>query len=198
MLRPNDCKVIFTAVGLTGVLLLASPTLSLFLHLPNSEGFSEIWILGPEGMAENYPLNTKTNETYKFFVGVGNHMGCSSYYIVYVKFRNQTEPLPDNENGVPSPLPPLLGYRAFLHDGECWKREVAFSFSKILSEGNASRVEYLKADGTSFLMNKIAEWNHENSGHYYHLFFELWRYNPASGSFQYHKRFVGLWLNTTM
>lgn len=75
MLKLDDYRAIFIAAALIGILLLVSPTLSLVLHTSGGEEFSTLWILGSEDMAENYPLNIRTNETYKVLVGVENHMG---------------------------------------------------------------------------------------------------------------------------
>ncbi|MEM3731875.1 MAG: hypothetical protein QXE74_08950, partial [Candidatus Bathyarchaeia archaeon] len=64
MWKLEDYKVIFAAVGFVGILLCASPTLTLILDLPKGEKFSELWILGPNHMAEDYPFNVKINEEY--------------------------------------------------------------------------------------------------------------------------------------
>lgn len=51
---------------------------------------------------------------YLIYVGVGNHMVCLAYYVVYVKFRNQTGSLPNVTAGKPSPLPPSFKFRLFV------------------------------------------------------------------------------------
>ncbi|HVP16097.1 MAG TPA: DUF1616 domain-containing protein [candidate division Zixibacteria bacterium] len=82
-MKLEDWKVVFAVVGLAGVLLFASLTLSLVLHLPGGEVFSELWVLGPAQMAEDYPFNVGANVSYSVYVGVGNHVGSSTYYAVY-------------------------------------------------------------------------------------------------------------------
>ena len=198
MMKLENYKVIFVAVGLVGVLIFASPALSLVLRLPGGERFSELWVLGPGHMAEDYPFNVKANEVYKVYLGIGNHMGGLEYYRVCVKFRNQTEPLPDALNGTPSVLDPLLEYRVFLRDNEVWEREVLFSFEGISFEGNFCRVSSLVVDGCVLNVDKSAVWDEENSGFYFQLFFELWIYNGTVSDFQYHNRFVWIWLNMTV
>ena len=59
MLSLEDHKVMFIVAGFIGILLCASPALSLVLHLPMGEKFSELWVLGPEHMAENYATNIR-------------------------------------------------------------------------------------------------------------------------------------------
>ena len=197
MLRLEDYKAVFATLGLIGVLLFASPTLGLVLRLPGGEKFSELWVLGPGHMAEDYPFNVKAGEDYLVYVGVGNHMGSSAYYVVYVKFRNQSEPLPNATAGMPSPLPPLYEYRAFIENDESWEHPLNFSFSNVSFNENGCLVGNLTVNDVVFNVDKVAGWDAENSGFYYQLFIELWIYNVEPAAFEFHNRFVGLWLNMT-
>ena len=192
MLKFEDYKAVFATLGLIGVLLFASPTLGFVLRLPSGEKFSELWLLGPGHMAEDYPFNVEADVNYLVYVGVGNHMGCSAYYVVYVKFRNQTESLPNATAGTPSPLPPLFEYRLFVEDGKSWEAPLTFSFI-----GNQSVIQSLIVNNVEFAVNKTALWDVENNGYYYQLFMELWIYNVEFQAFEFHNRFVGLWLNMT-
>ena len=130
-MKLEDCKVVFAAVGLIGVLILASPTLGLVLHLPGGEKFSELWVLGSGHMAEGYPFNVRENESYLVYLGVDNRLSSSAYYEVIVKFANQSESLPDATAGVSSSLPGLYEYRVFLQDGQSWEQPLTFSFSQV-------------------------------------------------------------------
>jgi hypothetical protein len=179
------------------VLLFASPTLSQTWHLPGGESFSELWVLGPEQMAGNYPFNVKANESYLVYVGVGNHMGSSVYYVVFVKFRNETEALPNATDGTPSPLPQLYEYHVFLQDGGNWTAPLTFSFSGITFIGNQSMVKGLRINDGAYNIDKVTSWDTENKGYYYQLFIELWIFNEESNVLQFHNRFVGIWLNMT-
>lgn len=197
MLRLSDWKVVFFAVGLTGALLVASPGLSTVLRLPGGEKFSELWLLGPGHMAEDYPFNVLAGESYLVYVGVGNYMGASAYYSVQVKFKNETEDLPNQTAATPSPLPTSYEYRVFLQDGQTWEQPLTFSFSRVLIRGNQSLVGGLTVNGATLGEDKPALWDSANNGYFYELFMELWIYNVTSDAFQYHNRFVGLWLNVT-
>jgi hypothetical protein len=193
----EDCKVVFASVGLIGVLIFASPTLGLVLHLPAGEKFSELWVLGPRHKAEGYPFNVTAGVNYLVYVGVGNHMGSSTYYAVYVKFRNETEPLPNVTAGTPSVLAPLYEYRVFLEDNGSSEVALTFSFSNVSSVNGQSTVGNLAINGVSFRVDKSVSWDAVNRGYFYQLFMELWIYNPASNGFSYHNRFVTRWLNVT-
>jgi len=183
----------FIAGSLALMLLGTAPTLALYVHLPSgSEKFSELWLLDPNHKAEDYPFNVKVNETYNVFVGVGNHLGYSAYYRVYVKFRNQTLPLPDSSNSIPSPLNSTYELQLFLADGKTWETQLKFSF-----QGEPMFVSNILINDVVFPVNRSSTWDQEHNGFYYQLFFELWLYNTTSLRFQYHNRFVGLWLNVT-
>jgi hypothetical protein len=196
-MKLEDYRVVFVAVGLIGVLLFASPVLSLVVHLPGDERFSELWVLGPGHIAEDYPFNVRENESYLVYVGVGNHLGSSAYYVLYVKFRNETEPLPNSRAGTPSVLQPLYTYRVFIKDNGSGEVPLTFSFSNVSFSNNQSNVGNLVINGVSSSVDKSASWDAVNSGHYYQLFIELWIYDPVLDGPSYHNRFVNRWLNVT-
>jgi hypothetical protein len=122
-------------------------------------------------------------------------MGDLNYYRVYVKFRNQSEPLPNSTAGLPSPLEPVFEYKVFLRDNETWEREFSFSFEGVSFEGNVSRVSKVLVGGYAVDVNKVAVWNETSNAFYYELSFELWIYNATVSGFQFYNRWVGFWLN---
>jgi len=194
----EEYRTVFTTGSLVLMLIAAAPALSLIIAFPGgSERFSELWLLGPNHLAEDYPFNVGVNETYSVFVGVGNHMGVSSYYLVYVKFRNQTQQLPNSTTSEPSPLPPLYEFRFVLSDGEVWEAPLTFAIENVLLQQNFSIVQNISINDISFQVNYTSTWDSDRNGFYYQMFFELWLYNMTSSSFQYHNRFVGIWLNMT-
>ena len=124
-------------------------------------------------------------------------MGDLQYYAIKVKFRNQSEPLPDRATGEPSPLPTLIEYRVFLKNGEAWQRQVSFSFQGVSFENNVSVIEGVSIDGHSIFVNKESALNSTSSIFYYQFFFELWIYNSIASSFQFDNRYVAVKLNMT-
>jgi hypothetical protein len=197
MLKLEDYRTVFVVVGLIGVLLFASPTLSLVLRLPGSERFSELWVLGPGRMAKDFPFNVEAGREYLVYVGVGNHMGSSAYYVVYVKFRNASEPLPNATEGVASSLPTLYAYSVFLSDGQVWEGALNFSFSDVVFGQNVSSVGRMRVNDVWANVDKSGVWDNVTSGYFYQVLVELWRYNTTSGDFEFHNWFVTLWLNMT-
>jgi uncharacterized membrane protein len=198
VLRAEDYRVVFIVMGLIGVLLFAFPTLSLAVHLPGGEKFSELWVLGPGLMAEDYPFNVKADENYLVYLGVGNHIGSSAYYVVYVKFGNQTDALPNDTDAAPSPLLPLYEYRLILHDNENWTAPLNFSFSGVTFSGNTSTVKALTMNNVTFDVESSSLWNEESQGCFYRLFAELWVCDVDSNAVLYSNRFVSLTLNQTL
>ena len=196
-MKLEDYKVVFAAVGLVGVLLFATPALGLVVHLPSGEKFSELWVLGSGHMAEDYPFNVRENESYMVYLGVGDDMAESAYYRVLVKFRNESEALPNSTIGVASPLAPLYEYHVFLENGKSWEVPLTFAFSDIVFVENVSSVGSVGFNEGTFKVDKPVVWDSENTGYYYELFMELWIYNVTTQGFQYGNRFVGFWLNMT-
>ena len=191
----GNAKLVYVFSCVVLSLIILSPTLAEVVTFPVGEQFSELWVLGPNRMAEGYPFNVSAGEAYKVYLGVGNQMGDLNYYRVYVKFRNESEPLPNSTAGLPSPLEPVFEYNVFLRNNETWEKELSFSFDGVSFEGNICRVSKVLVGGYAVDVNKVAVWNETSNGFYYELFFELWIYNATVSGFQFHDRWVGFWLN---
>jgi hypothetical protein len=191
----EDAKLVYVFSCVVLGLIILSPILAEVVPFPSGQKFSELWVLGPNLMLEGYPLSVSAGETYKVYPGVGNHMGDSSYYRVYVKFRNGSEPSPNSTAGAPSPLEPIFEYNVFLRDNETWERELSFSFEGVSFEENICRVSKVLVGGYAADVNKAAAWNETSNAFYYELFFELWIYNAVVQGFQFHNRWIGFWLN---
>ena len=56
MLKLGDFRAIFFVVGFVGVLLFASPSFGLFLHLPQGEKFSELWLWALSTWPKTIPI----------------------------------------------------------------------------------------------------------------------------------------------
>lgn len=196
-MRLKEYKLIFIAVGLIGVLLFATPTLSLVVHLPSGETFSELYVLNSEHKAENYPYNVSAGENYSIIVGVGNHLTSSAYYVVYVKFSNETDLLPNSTAAIQSPVQPLYEYRFLIQDGEVRENPLTFSVSDASVTVNESLIKMLTINGVAFNVDKPATWNPNGNVFYYSLLLELWMYDVQSNSVQYNNRFVDVHLNLT-
>jgi uncharacterized membrane protein len=190
-------KLVFVAVGLIGVLLIASPALAGVIRLLGGEQFSELYLLGPNNMAENYPFNIAVGQNYSVYVGVGNQLGSSAYYVLYVKLGNQTDQMPNATLGTPSSLQPLYEYRFSIQHSMNWESLLNFSVSSASISGNNSQINTLQINGVAFNVDKPAMWDSNSTTFKYQLLFELWLYNSQSDAISFNDRFVDLQLNLT-
>jgi len=190
-------KLVFVAVGLIGVLLIASPALVDLIHAPAGEQFSELYLLGPDNMAANYPFNIAVGQNYSVYIGVGNHLGSSVYYVLYVKFGNETDQMPNATLGTPSILQPLIEYRFSIQDSVNWESLLNFSVANASISGNNPQINTLQINGVAFNVDKPAMWDSNSTTFKYQLLFELWIYNSSSSAISFNDRFVDLQLNLT-
>lgn len=206
MLRINfsEYKVIFIVVTAVVALLVASPALSRFLVYPRTEFFTELWLLDANGESEDYPFNVTAGGEYSVFLEIRNHLGYCAYYVVQVKFRNQSQPAPSSfgpiEERVPSNLSSLFGVRGFVADEGVWEAPLTFSFDYGFNE-SLMRVEFssLNVNGVAVdLAGQVIAWDAVNSEFRGFLFFEVWLYNAVENDLRYHGRFVSLRLNMTV
>ncbi len=219
--------VLFVVVTAVLALLVASPALQRVLVYPQTEFFTELGLLGPGHMAENYPYNITRNQNYNLFLGVANHLGSVAYYVVEVKFRNESQSAPDSFNHTPSSLQSLYSIPVFVADKESHELPISIAFdysfqnvtrtvySNVTVPGGpgenatiqqvAENVTLLQANFNGLKFNGVtlnlqgysSDWNSSTNEFYGNLIFELWIYNSTTSSFQYHDRFVDLKLNMT-
>lgn len=194
----NDYRLLFIVITLGLALILVTPSFSVLFDLESeSESYSELWLLGPNHMASDYPFNVGEGEEYKIFVGLGNHMGNTEYYKICVKFSNCNEFLPDVNDRISSNLPCLYEYRFFVSDDAVWESDVSFQFEDIRVEEDALVVENITFNNVYIPFTASGLWNSEKEGYFFELFFELWRYDVESEDFTFAYQFTGLSLNMT-
>lgn len=107
--------VILATIGVTGYLIV-KPKIG--------ETFTEFYILGPGGKAENYPEQLILGETANVTVGVINHENTPTNYLIKILVSG----LENDETG------PFL-----LNDGEKWENVIAFT-PKVV--GDSQKVEF--------------------------------------------------------
>lgn len=201
----KEYKVLLLVGTAIMALLVASPALQRILVYPQTEFFTEMWLLGSEHKAENFPFNITSNSDHKVFIGLGNHLGSCAYYSIQVKLRNQTQPAADSFNRTASSLPALYSITALVADKETWESTISFSFDYTYSEDPVNttlskvNLNNIKLNGVTLPLNGFsAALDSERSGFFANLFFELWLYNDVAGGFQYHERYTSLWFNMTV
>jgi uncharacterized membrane protein len=177
------------------LLLVFSLVLQLVPVYPKSDSVTELYILGPEHKAENYPFNITRNENYHVILGITNHLGSSAHYQVEVKFRNESQSSPNTFTQSPSTLPSLYNIDATVDNNKTWELPVTFSID-YFSAGNDVFFRSMKFnDATLPLTGFTATYNSTTGVCYGNLVFELWLYN---GTLQYNNRHVDLKFNMTI
>jgi len=201
----KEYKVLLLVVTAIMALLVASPALQRLLVYPQTEFFTEMWLLGPEHKAENFPSNITSNSNYKVFIGLGNQLGSCAYYSIQVKFRNQNQPAADSFDRTASSLPPLYSITSLVADKGTWESPLSFSLDYTYSEDPVNAT-LSKVNVNSIIFNGdtldlegfSATWDPERRGFFVYLFFELWIYNDVASGFQYHERYTSLRFNMTV
>ena len=143
-MRLGDYKLIFIAAALVGVLLIASPAIAGAIRLPPGEAFSELYLLGPSLMAQGYPSNVAVSQNYSVYVDVGNHLGSSAYYVLYVKLANATDQLPNTTLGTLSFLAPLYEYRFSIQDSAVSQSLLSFTVTDAATTPNRAQINTYK------------------------------------------------------
>jgi uncharacterized membrane protein len=197
-LRKHKALILILTGGLA--LVVASSVLQQFLFYPQTDFYTEMWLLSSEHTTKNYPFNINRGETYNGFLVIANNLGHDAQYVIQVKFRNQTQSAANVS--APSNLPSLYDIDAFVADKEQWEIPIRYSFNYLQGSYNAntSQVQFLDVTFNNNVLNLNgynAVWDDERSGFYGNLFFELWIYDGTAGPLIYHGRSTGLWFNMT-
>jgi len=196
-------KVLFILVIAILSLLVASPALQRISISPQTQFFTELSLLGPGHMAENYPYNITSDQTYNIFLDIGNQLGSVTYYQVEVKFRNETQFAPNEFNSTSSSQPSLCNFTAFVANQESFEIPITFafdfnySFVNNFSQEQANFNSLILNGATLNLQGQTSIWAPQAHVFYGNLIFELWIYNSTIGGFQYNNRSVSLVFNMT-
>lgn len=189
---------LFFVVTLGLALFAAYPALCMVVPFQSSsEQFSELWLFGSGHAAENYPFNVSAGDVYTVFVCLGNRMNRSEYYLIRVNFRNTTLSFLNVNSSEPSSLLSPYEFRVFVDDGAVWESPVTFSFQNLSIDNDTLSLGDITINGTVFPFDAFMSWDPENSGFYFQLFFELWRYDIPLNTFSFTNQTVRLWLNMT-
>lgn len=85
-----------TVILVISILLSVTTLVYVIITPKEGEHFTEFYILGPEGMADNYPTNYTLGESGEVIVGVVNHEYRPVNYTMEVKLENKSLSLPEN------------------------------------------------------------------------------------------------------
>ena len=107
--------------------IIASVSMLVYVIVTPKQGekFTEFYILGPDGMADNYPTNLSVGQTGKVIVGVVNHEYQTVDYTVDLVLANET----------------LNSLQFQLEHNSTWEQEIEF-IPKYTHTGNDSKLNF--------------------------------------------------------
>lgn len=179
-------------------LVIASPLIEQYVSAPKTEPLTEFFVLGPYHNA-TYPFNLTSGSVYPLYLNVENHLGGDAKYKIEVKFRAQNESGPDSFNHTQSSLQPLTDFTFAVADGQSVELQVNLVFNyEVNTLRTESVLDEIVVNGTSIDMkSKSVSWDSAKNAYLGNIFFELYLYNDQTGIYQYHQRYVSLWVNLT-
>ncbi len=192
-------KTIVLVVTVVLALFAGSPAIQRFVVAPQPSGLTEFSVLGSYQNA-TYPFNVTAGQNYSLYLNINNHLGSCAYYLVEVKFRNETQPAPDSFTQSPSALPSLGNISVCLANNQALELPVTVSLYYRLDLNNTAQLNMQNITVNGFSLNlspTTIAWDPQKAGYYGNLFFELWLFNDTTNAFQYNQRYVSLWLNMT-
>jgi uncharacterized membrane protein len=191
-------RALLLVVCVVAALFVASPLLQKFTVAPQTDSFTELWLLGPLRNA-TYPSNVTEGESYHFSIDVSNHLGSGANYVLEVKFASQTKDAPDSFKHTASSLPSIKSMTVPVADGETVELPVDVSFHYSPKAGNSDQLDMqsISLNDEDINLYSTLDWNPDRSGFYGGLIFELWIHNDTTNTLQYHQRYVSLWLKMT-
>jgi uncharacterized membrane protein len=192
----------YKALALVIVVILAlfaaSPLLQRVLVYPQTDFFTEMYLLDSNHSTQNYPHNIYKNSNYEVFLVIANHLGTSADYQIRIKLRNEHQTAPDPITKLPSDLPSMLSIQANVANNETWESPITFSFDYTIESVNKLYFNSASLNNQRISINDLtSDFNTTTRVFFADLIFELWKYNNTINSYQYDERFVDLKFNMT-
>jgi len=117
-----------TVVLVLSILLSVTTLIYVILTPKEGEHFTEFYILGPEGKADNYTTKYVLGQSGTLIVGVVNHEYRPVNYTLELRLENKSLPLPENQKHIN------------LANNETWEEPVTFTPT---FEGQNMKLEFL-------------------------------------------------------
>lgn len=117
-----------TVVLVLSILLSITTLVYVVITPKEGEHFTEFYILGPEGMADNYPTNYTLGESEEVIIGVVNHEYRNVNYTLDVRLENKSLSLPEDMKKVS------------LAHNETWEKPLKLTPAE---EGKDMKLEFL-------------------------------------------------------
>lgn len=185
---------IFSAILIGGIFvsILIAPFLSTSFQLANDEPFTELWLLGPEHVAENYPYNITSNQDYAIYLGVCNQLNEAAEYSIRIKLCDSNFQLPNSSSGEFSSSPSVEQFDFNLSYDETWEQRVNFEINYDLVQQNLTQIESININGKTFSLNQNLPLVSNQDSFNVILVFELWSKTGSDNTFEYSNQYLQL------
>lgn len=196
----QNYRSLILVVTVVLALIVASPAIQQVALTSSTTPLTELSIFGSYHNA-TYPFNVTVGQSYTLYLNVHNRLGSSTYYMVEVKFRNETQSAPDGFSQTNSALPSLGNISFCVANNQELELPITVSFVYNLDSNNPNQLDMqtMAVDGFPLSLSQTTiSWDPQDAGFYGNLFFELWVFNNTANAFQYNQRYVNLWLNLTV
>jgi hypothetical protein len=191
-------KTLILVVTAALALIIASPSIQQVLVYPQTDYFTEFWMFGPNHDT-SYPGNVTLNQNYRIYLDITNHLGSTTNYNIEIKFRNQTQSGPNSFDKTNSNLPALSSIAMVVANNQTAETPLDLSFQYHTVNGTTTLyMDNVTVNGFALDASKTTlAYDKTRDGYYGNLFFELYIYNGTTNAFQYHQRYLSLWLKMT-
>jgi hypothetical protein len=192
----SQYKTLILVVTVALALLIASPAIQQVLIYPKTDNFTEFWMFGPNHDA-SYPGNVTANQNYRIYLDVTNHLGSTTNYNIEIKLRNQTQSGPSSFDHTSSNLAALSSIAMVAADNQTAETSLDISFQYHIVNGSTGTLfmDNVTVNGFALDASKTTiAYDKTKGGFYSNLFFELYIFNGTTNAFQYHQRYLSLWL----
>jgi hypothetical protein len=147
-----------------------------------TDQFFSMWIVGSNGLTENYFPNNNPNlipsEQVNWTLGVYNHMSSLEYVVVQVKLLNATETPPNEQTSVPSPVPEIFEFARVLVSNETWTIPFLWAIVNAVGVNGVVLINGLVINGTMIKGNL----GQAARGVDFRFVFELWFYDQTASN----------------
>lgn len=185
--------------------IVTSSVAFVMLSPPASERFFATWVLGTNGLAQNYFPNNDTNiglnEQLNWTLGVYNHMGSLEYVVIRVKLLNSSIRSPDELAGTPSPAPVIFQFTRVLLVNETWSHPFVWKITNFTLTKNTLLIRQLSINQFPVTNSFVTA----EDGLNLRFVFELWFYDQGANDLVFSSQSGGsgyvawtqLWFNVT-
>jgi len=201
-IKPRDLRYLLVVVVISTV--VSSGFAFRSLNPSPGEPFFAIWVLGRDGLLEDYFPQNDSNltiaENVTWAIGVYNHMGALEYVSLQVKLLNSTMIGPSDTSA--STAPAIIEFDRVLTENETWTMPFVWEISSMNMTRGTAEVTGIVVNGNALSGNLAQAVN----GYNLRLVFEVWYFDEASNGLAFswessagmRTSWVQVWFNATL